>query len=120
MINLFIRSKPVHKIFLILFVVLFFFSTSQAADLIQENEKGEFSAHLDNIKLSEIIKFIQKKYNVEFKGQDPQPQTPITMSFEKLNFEQMVKKSSHKNQLCFHLQQRGKGDTGDAATGWQC
>ena len=97
-----------HKIFLILFVVLFYFSTSQAADLIQENEKGEFSAHLDNIKLSEITKFIQKKYNIEFKGQDPQLQTPITMSFEKLNFEQMVKKVLTRINFVFTYNKEGK------------
>lgn len=96
------------KLSLIFFIVFFVFSTSHAADLIQENEKGEFSAHLNNVKLSELTTFIQKKYNVEFKGEDTQLQTPITLSFEKLNFEQMLKKILTRINFVFTYSKLGK------------
>jgi hypothetical protein len=98
----------VNKLFLIFFVVLFSFSTSYGADLVQENEKGEFSAHLDNVKLSELTKFIQGKYGIDFKGQDAELQTPITMSFEKLNFEQMLKKILTRINFVFTYNKSGK------------
>lgn len=72
--------------------MLFIFSTSQAADIIQENEKGELNAHLDKVKLSDVTKFINKKYGIEFKGKDTLFQTPITVSFTNLKLEQMLKK----------------------------
>ncbi len=97
-----------NKLSLIFFIVLFVFSTSHAADLIQENEKGEFSAQLNNIKLSELTTFIQKKYNIEFKGEDNQLQTSITLSFEKLNFEQMLKKILTRINFVFTYSELGK------------
>jgi len=108
-INLFIRSKPVNKLILIfLSTLLFVFSTSQAAELIQENEKGEFSAQLNNVKLSELTTFIQEKYGIEFKGQDAAIQTSITLSFKKLNLEQMLKKILAENNFVFTYNKAGK------------
>lgn len=97
-----------NKLFLIFFISLFVFSTSQAADLIQENEKGEFSAHLDKVKLSELTKFIEKKHGIRFKGPDTQLQTPITLSFEKLTLEQMLKKILTRINYVFTFDKSGK------------
>lgn len=109
MLNLFIRSKPVNKLILIfLSALLFVFSTSQAADLIQKNEKDEFSAQLDNVKLSDLTKFIQEKYGIEFKGQDAAIQTSITLSFKKLNVEQMLKKIFAEYNIVFTYNKAGK------------
>ena len=112
-----------NKLLLIFFSVLCIFATSQAADLIQENGKGEFSAQLDNVKLSEVTRFIEKKYNIQFKGADTQLETSITLSFEKLNLEQMLKKILSKTNFVFTYNKLGKVtevtllQTGDKKTG---
>lgn len=95
-------------ILIFLSTLLFVFSTSQAADLIQENEKGELSAQLNNVKLSDLTKFIQEKYGIEFKGQDAAIQTSITLSFKNLNVEQMLKKILAENNFVFTYNKAGK------------
>ncbi len=92
----------------ILSAFLLVFSTSQAADLIQENEKGEFSAHLNNVKLVEITQFIQEKYGIEFKGEEKELQNSITLSFKNLDFEQMLKKILTKSNFVFTYNKLGK------------
>ncbi len=108
-INLFIRRKPVNKlIWIFLSTLLFVFSTSQAADLIQENEKGEFSAQLNSVKLSDLTKFIEEKYGIEFKSKDAELQNPITLSFKNVNAEQMLKKILAGSNFVFTYNKAGK------------
>ncbi len=97
-----------NKIFLTLFFVLFVFSTSQAKDLIQKNEKGGLDAQIENVKLSELTTFIKKSYGVEFKGQDTLFQAPITVSFKNLNVEQMLKKILARKNYVFTYNNQGK------------
>ncbi len=97
-----------NKFLLIFLSVLCLFSTSQAADLIQENDKGQLSARLDKVKLAELTKFIEKKHNIKFTGQNTQLQTQVTASFQNLNVEQMLKKVLTGINYVFTYDKSGK------------
>jgi hypothetical protein len=101
------KERQVAKLFLLIFVILFAFSTSQAANLINKNENGTFYAQLNNVKLSELTKSIKDSYGIEFKGQDDLFQTAISVSFENLKLEEMVKRILGGKNYVFTYNNRG-------------
>jgi hypothetical protein len=94
------------KIFLI---ILFSFAslTSHAANLINRNANGEFYAHLNSVKLLELTTFIKNSYGIDFKGPDILFQTPISVSFESLTLEEMLKRILSGNNYVFSYNSKG-------------
>ncbi len=80
------------KLFVIICSIFFLSSTGHAANEIQRNQNGGFSASLSNTKLSELTKSITENYGIEFKGQDDLFQSAISVSFENIKLEEMVKR----------------------------
>jgi hypothetical protein len=93
---------------LIFINVIFVFPLCQAADLIQETKKGEFSAQLNNVQLSEITTYITQKHQITFKGDQTLLTTPVTVTFDNLPLEQMLKKILMRTDFVFTYDNSGK------------
>jgi hypothetical protein len=72
------------------------------------NKKGEFSAQLNNVQLSEITNFITKKHQIIFKGDRTLLTTPVTVTFDNLPLEQMLKKILMRTDFVFTYDNSGR------------
>lgn len=93
--------------FTLICFILFLVSTGHAANEINRNQTGGFSALLNNAKLSELTKSIKENYGIEFKGQDDLLQTAISVSFENLSLEEMVKRILGGKNYVFKYDNQG-------------
>lgn len=87
--------------------ILFLLSTGHAANEINRNQNGGFSALLNNAKLSELTKSINESYGIEFKGPDEIFQSAISVTFENLKLEEMVKRILGGKNYVFKYDNQG-------------
>jgi hypothetical protein len=64
----------------------------EADTLLKQDENGLFHAHLERVQLTELKKFFEKEYGIQFKGEEFLFQTTITISFENLSLEKALKR----------------------------
>lgn len=96
------------KLFLtIICSILFLFSSGHAANEINRNQTGGFSARLNNAKLSELTKSINESYGIDFKGPDEMFQSAISVTFENLKLEEMVKRILGGKNYVFKYDNQG-------------
>ena len=95
------------SLLIIMCSILFLFSTVHAANEINRNQNGAFSAQLSNAKLSELTKSIKESYGIEFKGPEDLFQSAISVSFENLKLEEMVKRILGGKNYVFKYDNQG-------------
>lgn len=87
--------------------ILLFFSTVDAANEIIKNQNGAFSAQLSNVKLTDLTKSLKDNHGIEFKGQEELFQSAISVSFENLKLEEMVKRILGGKNYVFKYDKQG-------------
>jgi hypothetical protein len=103
-----IKERKLAKSFVLIACSIFlFFSTVDAADQIIRNQNGAFSAQLSNAKLTDLTKSIKDNHGIEFKGQEELFQSAISVSFENLKLEEMVKRILGGKNYVFKYDNQG-------------
>lgn len=87
--------------------ILLFFSTVDAANEIIKNQNGAFSAQLSNAKLTDLTKSLKDNHGIEFKGQEELFQSAISVSFDNLKLEEMVKRILGGKNYVFKYDNQG-------------
>jgi len=75
--------------------------------VLQTDEEGLLSGRLENVNLAEVRQFFEKNYGIKFLGQDFLFQTNVTVSFEKLNLEQALKRILTRKNCAFKYDRQG-------------
>lgn len=83
-------------------------STCAGATLIQETGTGKLKAQLNNVPLSDIMNFVEEKYGVNFIGDVSALQTPVTVSFDNLDLENMLKRVLARTNFSFVYNKQGE------------
>lgn len=87
---------------------IFLSTFAMAADLIQKDGNGRFQAKLQNVPLSDIARFMETEHEVKFKGEAELLKIPVTVSFQNLDMEEMLKKILARNNYVFSYNKSGK------------
>lgn len=83
-------------------------STCAAATHIQKTESGRLKAQLNNVQLADVMKYVAENYGVAIKGDTSALQTPVTVSFDNLDLEHMLKRVLARTNYSFVYDKHGE------------
>jgi len=94
--------------------IIFFFllislaSRGEANYILRADEEGLLSAQIENVHLSELLRFFEENYDIQFSGQVFSFQTTVTVSFEKLRMEQALKRIFARKNYAISYNKEGE------------
>lgn len=96
------------KKIIFVFLLVLCATEGEAKFFLQADEEGLLSAQIENVHLSEIRRFFEERYNIQFSGQEFIFQTKLTVSFEKLRIEQALKRILTRKNYAINFNTEGE------------
>lgn len=101
-------NRHLFKGIIFFFLLVSFASRGEAKFLLRADEEGLLSGQIENVPLSELRRFFEESYNIQFSGQDFIFQATVTVSFEKLRMEQALKRILTRKNYAIHYSKEGE------------
>ena len=100
-----------HQLFkgiILFFLLISLASRGEANYILRADEEGLLSAQIENVHLSELLRFFEENYDIQFSGQVFSFQTTVTVSFEKLRMEQALKRIFARKNYAISYNKEGE------------